>query len=183
VTDISLFWVILIQHTKRHSMITHSERNITKKCDMSVTVIYHAMSLSILYQYNSEEWYVCHSDLPCYFSLYTVSVSLRCVICLSQWLIMPCLIVYCIGITQKTDISFTVSYHAMSLCMLYQYHSEEWYVCHWFIMLCLLVYCISITQIDISIFLVILIQYTKRHSMINHCDRHIILLSDTDTAY
>ena len=119
---------------------------ITKKCDMSVTVIYHAMSLSILYQYNSEEWYVCHSDLPCYFSLYTVSVSLRSVICLSQWLIMPCLIVYCISITQKSDISFTVSYHAMSLSMLYQYHSEEWYVCHWFIMLCLIVYCISITQ-------------------------------------
>ena len=33
-------------------------------------------------------------------------------------------------------------------------------------------------------FLVILIQiqYSERHSMINHCDRHITLLSDTDTV-
>ena len=25
-------------------------------------------------------------------------------------------------------------------------------------------------------------QYSQRHSMINHCDRRIILLSDTDTV-
>jgi hypothetical protein len=36
--------------------------------------------------------------------------------------------------------------------------------------------------IDISLFLVILIQYSQRHSMINHCDRRITLLSDTDTV-
>jgi hypothetical protein len=35
---------------------------------MSVTVIYHAMSLSMLYQYHLEECYVCHSDLSCYVS-------------------------------------------------------------------------------------------------------------------
>jgi len=31
-----------------------------------VTVVHHAMSLSILYQYPSEEWYVYHSELSCY---------------------------------------------------------------------------------------------------------------------
>jgi hypothetical protein len=36
--------------------------------------------------------------------------------------------------------------------------------------------------IDLSLFLVILIQYSQRHTMINHCDRHITLLSDTDTV-
>ena len=27
-----------------------------------------------------------------------------------------------------------------------------------------------------------IIQYNQRHSMINHCDRHITLLSDTDIS-
>jgi hypothetical protein len=36
---------------------------------------------------------------------------------------------------------------------------------------------------DISLFSVILIQYTKIHSIINHYDRQITLLSDTDTAH
>jgi hypothetical protein len=79
VTEIALFLVILIQYTTRHSMINHCDRNITllsdtgtvcisinQKSDISVTVIYHAMSLSMLYQYQSEEWYFCHSDLSCY---------------------------------------------------------------------------------------------------------------------
>ena len=26
------------------------------------------------------------------------------------------------------------------------------------------------------------IQYSQRHSVVNHCDRHITLLSDTDTV-
>ena len=64
--------------------------SITKKSDRSITVIYHAMSLT------------------------TVSVSLRRVICLSQWFIMPCLWLYCISITKKSDTSITVIYHAMS---------------------------------------------------------------------
>jgi hypothetical protein len=29
---------------------------------------------------------------------------------------------------------------------------------------------------------VILIQYSQRHSVINHCDRRFSLLSDTDTV-
>jgi hypothetical protein len=34
--------------------------------------------------------------------------------------------------------------------------------------------------IDILLFLMILIQYSQRHSMINHCDRCITILTDTD---
>jgi hypothetical protein len=36
--------------------------------------------------------------------------------------------------------------------------------------------------IDVSLFLVILIQYSQRHGRINHYDRCITLLSDTDTV-
>jgi hypothetical protein len=36
--------------------------------------------------------------------------------------------------------------------------------------------------IEVSLFLVILIQYSQRYSVINHCDRPITLLSDTDTV-
>jgi hypothetical protein len=32
-------------------------------------VIYHAMSLTVLYQYHYEEWYVYHSDLSHYVSV------------------------------------------------------------------------------------------------------------------
>ena len=150
--------------------------SITMKSDMSITVIYHGMSLTVLYQYHYEEWYVYHSDLSWYVSDCTVSVSLWRVICLSQWFIMVCLWLYCISITMKSDMSITVIYHGMSLTVLYQYHYEEWYVYHsdlswyvsdctvsvslwrviclsqWFIMVCLWLYCISITmKSDMSI--------------------------------
>jgi hypothetical protein len=36
--------------------------------------------------------------------------------------------------------------------------------------------------IDVSLFLVILIQYSQRRSMVNHCDGRITLLSDTDIS-
>ena len=96
--------------------------SITKKGDMYITVIYHGMSLTVLYQYHQEEWYVYHSDLSWYVSDCTVSVSLRRVIHLSQWFIMVCLWLYCISITKKSDRSITVIYHGMSLTVLYQYH-------------------------------------------------------------
>ena len=38
-------------------------------------------------------------------------------------------------------------------------------------------------MIDVSLFLVILIQYSERHSVIDHCDRRITLFSETDTEY
>jgi hypothetical protein len=120
--------------------------SITMKSDMSITVIYHAMSLTVLYQYHYEEWYVYHSDLSCYVSDCTVSVSLWRVICLSQWFIMLCLWLYCISITMKSDMSITVIYHAISLTVLYQYHYEEWYVYHsdlsWYVFDCTLSLCV-----------------------------------------
>ena len=42
--------------------------SINQKSDMSVTVIYHPMSLSILYHYQSEEYLFSHIDLSCYVS-------------------------------------------------------------------------------------------------------------------
>jgi hypothetical protein len=102
--------------------------------------------LSVLYQYHYEEWYVYHSDLSCYVSDCTVSVSLWRVICLSQWFIMLCLWLYCISITMKSDMSITVIYHAISLTVLYQYHYEEWYVYHsdlsWYVFDCTLSLCV-----------------------------------------
>ena len=38
-------------------------------------------------------------------------------------------------------------------------------------------------MIDVSLILVILIQYIQKHTMINHCDRCITHLSDTDTVH
>ena len=69
--------------------------SITKKSNTSITVIYHAMTLT------------------------TVSVSLRRVIGLS--VIYHAMSDYCISITKKRDTSITVIYHAMFLTVLYQY--------------------------------------------------------------
>ena len=125
--------------------------SITKMSDMSITVIYHAMSLTTVLV--SLRWVICLSLIYHVMSLTTVSVSLRWVICLSLWFIMVCLWLYCISITKMSDISITVIYHGMSrtvsvslrrvirlsitviyhgmsLTVLYQYHKDEWYVYH-----------------------------------------------------
>jgi hypothetical protein len=36
--------------------------------DTTITVIYHVMSLTVLYQYHQDEWYVYQSDLSRYVS-------------------------------------------------------------------------------------------------------------------
>jgi hypothetical protein len=121
--------------------------NITRKSDRSITVIYHAMSLT------------------------TVSVSPRRLIGLS--VIYHAMSDYCINITRKSDRSITVIYHAMSLTtlsislrrviglsqwfimlclwLLYQYHQEEWYVNHSELSRYFTDYSISITKSDRSI--------------------------------
>jgi hypothetical protein len=132
--------------------------SITKKSDMSITVIYHAMSLTISVSLRRviglSRWFI----MP---FLWLVSVSLRRVISLSQWFLMLCLWLYCISITKKCDTSITVIYHLMSLTVLYQYHQDEWYVYHsdllcyvseWLLsiilrrVICLWLYCINITK-------------------------------------
>ena len=121
--------------------------SITMKSDASVTVIYHAMSLTVLYQYHYEEWCICHSDLSCYVSDCTVSVSLRRVMHLSQWFIMVCLWLYCISITKKSDASVTVIYHCYVFdCTVSVSLRRVMHLSQWFIMLCLWLYCISITK-------------------------------------
>jgi hypothetical protein len=128
--------------------------------DTSITVIYHAMSLTVLYQYHQDEWYVYHSDLSRYVSDCTVSVSPRRVIRLSQWwFIMLCLWLlyqyhqdewyvyhsdlsryvsdYCISITKMSDISITMIYHAMSLTTVSISLRRVISLSQWFITLCL----------------------------------------------
>ena len=111
--------------------------SITMKSGTFITVIYHAMSLTVLYQYHYEEWYIYHSDLSCYVSDCTVSVSLRRVVRLSQWFIMLYLWLYCISITMKSDRSITVIYHAISLTTVSVSLRRVVRLSQWFIMLCL----------------------------------------------
>jgi hypothetical protein len=93
--------------------------SITKMSDTSITVIYHGMSLNVLYQYHQDEWYIYHSDLSWYVSECTVSVSPRWVIHLSQYAIMVCFWLYCTCITKMSDTSIIVIYHGMFLTVLY----------------------------------------------------------------
>jgi hypothetical protein len=130
------------------------------------------------------------------------------VIHLSQWFIMVCLWLYCISITKKSDTSITVIYHGMSLTVLYQYHQEEWYVYHSdlsrYVSDCTV--SVSLRRViriwsglyhcrqwqcrhtnnnrlrNVHFYISLRIQYNQRHSMINHCDGRITLLSDTDTV-
>jgi hypothetical protein len=138
----------------------------------------------------------------------TVTVPLKKVISLSQCFITLCLWLYCDSITKKMVI-LSQCFVILYLSVLWQYHYEEWYVYHsdlswyvsdctvsvslrrvirlsqWFIMVRLWLYCISITKMsDTSITVIYhgLIQYSQRRTMINHCDRRITLLSDTDTV-
>jgi hypothetical protein len=135
-SDLSCYVWLLYQYHQEERYVYHSDLSchvsdycisITKKSDRSITVIYHAMSLTtvsvsprrviclsqwfimpclwLLYQYLQEEWYVYHwFIMPCL--LTTVSVSPRRVIGLS--LIYHALTDYCISITKKSDRSITV---------------------------------------------------------------------------
>jgi hypothetical protein len=127
--------------------------SITKKSDRSITVIYHAMSLTtvsvsprrviclsqwfimlclwLLYQYHQGEWYVNHSDLSRYVSDYSIRITKSD---RSITVIYHAVSDYCISITGKSDRSITVIYHAMSLttvsvsprrviCLLVIYHA------------------------------------------------------------
>jgi hypothetical protein len=58
---------------------------------MSITVIYYTMSLTVLYQYHQDEWYVYHSDLLHYVSDCTVSIDISLILVI--WIyILFCLI-------------------------------------------------------------------------------------------
>ena len=108
--------------------------SITKKSDRSITVIYHGMSLttiSITKNGDRSITVIYHA-----MSLTTSSVSLRRVICLSQWCIMLCLWLNCISITKKSNVSISdLSYHAMSDCTVSLRRVIN--LSQWFITLCL----------------------------------------------
>jgi hypothetical protein len=188
--------ITVIYHAMSLTTVSVSLRRVIQ-C-MSITVIYHAMSLTVLYQYHQDEWYVYHSDLSCYVSDCTVSVSPRWVIRLSQWFITLCLWLYCISITKKSDTSITVViYHAMSLTtvsvsprwvirlsqwfitlclwLLYQYHQDEWYLYHNDLSRYVSDYCINITKkSDISI---TMIYHTMSLTTVSVSPRRVISLS------
>ena len=92
--SVSLRWVIRLSQWFIMVCLWLYCISITQMSDTSITVIYHGMSLTVLYQYHQDEWYVYHSDLSWYVSDCTVSVSPRWVIHLSQWFIMVCLWLY-----------------------------------------------------------------------------------------
>ena len=79
-------------------------------------------------------------------SLTTVSVSLRRVVCLSQWFITLYLWLYCISIIKKNDTSITVINHAMSLTTVSVSLRRVICLWQWFIIVCLWLYCISIIK-------------------------------------
>ena len=91
--------------------------------------------LWLLYQYHEEEWYVHHSELSRYVwllhqyhkeELYIYSSHL-------SWYVSD----YCISITKKSDRSFTVSYHGMSLTTASVSQRSEIGLSQWVVMLCL----------------------------------------------
>jgi hypothetical protein len=108
--SVHVFW-LHIQYSQKYSMINPCDRCIT---------LYHAIFLTVLYQYHLEEWYIYHRDLSCYISDCTVSVSLRRVIHLSQWFIMLYFWLYCI----------------LYSCCVSDYYVTRWCLSQWFIMLC-----------------------------------------------
>jgi uncharacterized membrane protein YhdT len=94
----------------------------TKRNDMSITVTYHIMPLTVRYNFHQEEWHVYHSDLSHHASDCTVLLSPRGVTCLSQWFITSCLWLYSITFTKRSDMSITVIYHIMPLTVQYYCH-------------------------------------------------------------
>jgi hypothetical protein len=80
---------------------------------MSITLIYHVMSLTVLYQYHLEKRYVYQSDLSCYVSDYCISITKKRDTYIT--VIYHTTFDYCISITRKCDRSITVIYHATSL--------------------------------------------------------------------
>jgi hypothetical protein len=141
-SDLSCYVWLLYQYHQEERYVYHSDLSchvsdycisITKQSDRSITVIYHAMSLTtvsvsprrviclsqwfimpclwLLYQYLQEEWYVYHwFIMPCL--LTTVSISLRRLIGLSQWFIMLYLIT--VSVSLGRVIGLSLIYHAMT---------------------------------------------------------------------
>jgi len=113
-----------IQYSQRHNVINHCDRRITHLGDLNISFV--LLDISSKFLLHLECWLLSPKrHIKWSKRLNTpkgISVSLRKVIHLSQWIIMLCLWLYCISITNISDMSITVIYHCMSLTVLYQYH-------------------------------------------------------------
>jgi hypothetical protein len=49
--------------------------SVSQRSVIGLSVIYHDRSLTVLYQYHEEEWYVYHIDLSRYVSDYCISIT------------------------------------------------------------------------------------------------------------
>ena len=118
--------------------------SISPRWVIRLSLIYHTISLTVLYQYHQDEWYVCHWFITLYLWLYCINItkmSDTSVTDLSHY-ISDCTV----SISPRWVIRLSLIYHTISLTVLYQYHQDGWYVCHWFITLYLWTYCINITK-------------------------------------
>ena len=133
-TVLSPRWVIPVSHSYNLSLtvlisITKMSDydyciSITKMSDTCTLSQLSPMSLTVLYQYHQDEWYLYSIKM----SLTTVSVSPRWVIPVLYHSYHLCLWLYCISITKMSDTCTLSQLSPMSLTVLYQYHQDEWYL-------------------------------------------------------
>ena len=115
-----------IQYSQKHNVINHCDRRITHLGHFNISFV--LLDISSKFLLHLECWLLSpNRHIKWSKRLNTpkgISVSLRKVIRfvvhLSQWIIMLCLWLYCISITNISDMSITVIYHCMSLTVLYQ---------------------------------------------------------------
>jgi hypothetical protein len=135
--QVSLILEILIQY----SQIYHSYHlclwlyciSITNMSDTCTLSQFSPLSLTVLYEYHQDERYLHSITVITYVSD------------------------YCISITKMSDTSTLSQLSPMSLTVLYQYHQDEWYL--------RIVRDIgdNCDRVQVSLILVILIQYSQRH--------------------
>ena len=89
ITEMSDTSITVIYHGMSLTVLYQNHRD--EWYSTSITVIYHDMSPTVLYQNHWDEWYVYHSDL--------------------SWHVSD----YCIRIPEMSDISITVIYHSTFL--------------------------------------------------------------------
>jgi hypothetical protein len=111
VIDVSLFLVILIQYSQRHSVTNHCDRRITLLSDTDSVQFYTPQASD--YRLISKTVIIHFGNLDISFVLLNIFSKF-----LLQWFIMLCLWLYCSSITKMSDTSITVIYHGMSLTVL-----------------------------------------------------------------
>jgi hypothetical protein len=107
--------------------------SITKMSDMSITVIYHVMSMTVLYQYHQDEWYVYQSHVSAMSMTVHGKYRERTSLYYShheEKIISSLMTIHWCFILSASAMSMTVLYvyhsdlSAMSMTVLYVYHSD-----------------------------------------------------------